>query len=143
LRKHALPDCNLENDLGLQERELMMQITGSQERLDYPTEKLKLSNGCEVEVYLIPDEDKQKVLDSLYPFNDQPSLDEERIDLHTGRTFKVREFIVTREGNGNFLVTPYYAEKGGTVLDWVAPDNDGSGKNLKESPVISVGIVRK
>ena len=143
MRKHALPDCNLENDLGLQERELMMQITGSQERLDYPTEKLKLSNGCEVEVYLIPDEDKQKVLDSLYPFNDQPSLDEERIDLHTGRTFKVREFIVTREGNGNFLVTPYYAEKGGTVLDWVAPDNDGSGKNLKESPVISVGIVRK
>ena len=144
LRNHELiPDCNPSNTLGLQERKMLMMITGPQERLDYPTEPLKMSNGCEVERYVIPEEDKQKTLDSLYPFFDVPPLDAVMLDLHTQRTFKVRDYIVTREGNGNFLVTPYYAEKGGTVLDWMTPDNDGSGRDLKESPFISVGTVRK
>ncbi len=71
-----------------------------------------MSNGCEVERYLIPEEDKQKVLDALYPFNDSPKLYDERIDLHTGKTFKVRDFLVTREGDLNCLATPYYAEAG-------------------------------
>ncbi|MBQ7471226.1 MAG: hypothetical protein IJS97_02210 [Prevotella sp.] len=143
LRNHKLiPDFNPSNSLGVQEREMMMQLFGPQDRLDYPTEILKMANGCEVEKYIIPDEDKEKVLDALYPFFDTPSLDADMLDLHTQRTFKVRDYIVTREGNGNFLVTPYYAEAGGTVLDWVTPDNDGSCKNLKGSPIISVGIVR-
>ena len=143
LRNHErIPDYNPSNTLGLQEREMLMQLFGPQDRLDYPTEILKMANGCEVERYIIPDEDKEKVLDALYPFFDTPSLDADMLDLHTQRTFKVRDYIVTREGNGNFLVTPYYAEAGGTVLDWVAPDNDGSCKTLKGSPIISVGVIR-
>ena len=142
LRNHErIPDYNPSNTLGLQEREMLMQLFGPQDRLDYPTEILKMANGCEVERYIIPDEDKEKVLDALYPFFDTPSLDADMLDLHTQRTFKVRDYIVTREGNGNVLVTPYYAEAGGTVLDWVAPDNDGSCMNLKGSSIISVGIV--
>ncbi|MBO4402292.1 MAG: hypothetical protein J5792_01200 [Bacteroidales bacterium] len=125
LKDHSLvPDFNPENSLGLQEREMLLMITGPQERLDYPTETLKMSNGCKVERYVIPDADRQRVLDVLYPFAEQPSLDDVRLDIHTSRLFKVREYIVTREGNGNFLVTPYYAEAGGTVLDWVKPDQD-------------------
>ena len=139
MEKH---DCNRSNTLGLQERMLLLRITGPQERLDYPTETLRMSNGCDVERYIIPDEDRQKVLDALYPFIGRPSLEDTLIDIQTQRTFKVRDFIVTREGDGNFLVSPYYAEKGGTVLDWMAPDNDGSCKNLKGNPIISVGIVR-
>ena len=143
LRNHErIPDFNSSNSLGVQEREMLMQLFGPQDRLDYPTEILKMANGCEVERYIIPDEDKEKVLDALYPFFDTPSQDADMLDLHTQKTFKVRDYIVTREGNGNFLVTPYYAEAGGTVLDWVAPDNDGSCKTLKGSPIISVGIVR-
>ena len=123
LRNHKLvPDFNPSNDLGCQEREMLMMINGPQERLDYPTEILKMSNGCEVEKYIIPEEDKQKVLDMLYPFAGQPALDDELLDIHTNKTFKVRDFIVTREGDGNFLVSPYYAEAGGTVLDWVKPN---------------------
>ena len=124
LKNHGLvPDFNPSNTLGLQEREMLMMISGPQERLDYPTETLKMSNGCEVERYLIPEEDKQKVLDAIYPFNGTPSLDAVMLDLHTRKTFKVQDYNVTREGNGNFLVTPYYAEAGGTVLDWVKPDS--------------------
>ena len=87
-----------------------------------------MANGCEVEKYIIPDDDKEKVLDALYPFFDTPSLDADMLDLHTQKTFKVRDFIVTREGNGNFLVTPYYAEAGGTVLDWITPGSGFSGE---------------
>ena len=118
-------DFNKENGLGLQERVILMAMNGPQEKLDYPTEILKMSNGCEVERYLIPDEDKQKVFDALYPFIGRPSLDDTLIDIHASKTFKVRDYIVTREGDGNFLVSPYYAEAGGTVLDWMNPAHNG------------------
>lgn len=49
---------------------------------------------------------------------------------------------MTREGNGNFLVTPYYAEAGGTVHDWITPQEDEDGKGFKENPVVTVGILR-
>lgn len=119
-------DWNEANDLGLQERQLMMQLTGPQPRLDYPTEIMRMSNGCEVERYIIPDADKQKVFNTIYPFSEQPALEEEMIDIHTNKTFKVNDYIVTREGNGNFLVTPYYAEAGGTVLDWIRPEENNA-----------------
>lgn len=131
-------DYNPANALGLQERRMMMQLFGPQERLDYPTEIMKMANGCEVERYIIPEEDRQKVLDALYPFNDQPGLDDERLDIHTSRLFKVRDYLVTREGNGNFLVTPFYAEAGGTVLDWMMPDKAAEG-----GTVLCIGTVRR
>ena len=53
------------------------------------------------------------------------------------RTFKVRDYIVTREGSGNFLVTPFYAEAGGTVLDWVKPEREDA-----DSLIISIGTIR-
>ena len=68
------------------------------------------------------DEKKEPVLAALYPFIPKPSLDEERIDLHSGRKFKIRDFRVTREGGMNCLVSPYYEEGGGTVIDWVPTD---------------------
>ena len=136
-------DYNEKNWLGAAERLLMMRLTGAQERLDYPTEKLRMANGCEVERYIIPDEDKQKVLDMLYPFAGQPALDDELLDIHTNKIFKVREYIVTREGDGNFLVSPYYAEKGGTVLDWMTPNSEGSCEKLKDNPVIGIGTIRR
>jgi hypothetical protein len=51
-------------------------------------------------------------------------MDEERVDLHSGKKFKIREFHVTREGGMNCLVSPYYEDGGGTVIDWFPPDED-------------------
>ena len=48
-----------------------------------------------------------------------PNLDKVRIDIYTNRRFKVRDYMVTREGNLNVLVTPSYAEADSTVLDWI------------------------
>ena len=145
LRNHALitDDINPANNLGLEERYMLMRIFGPQERLDYPTAKLRMSNGCDVERYIIPNEDKQKVLDMLYPFTNQPSLDEELTDIHAQKTFKVRDYLVVREGNGNFLVSPYYAEEGGTVLDWANKDHDNGCHTFKACSFVINGMVRK
>ena len=134
-------DYNPANSLGAPERRMLMSITGPQERLEYPTETLKMANGCEVEKYNIPEEDKQKVLDMLYPFAGQPALDDELLDIHTDKNFKVRDYIVTREGDGNFLVSPYYAEKGGTVLDWIRL-KDGDNNIDKDGLIIGIGTIR-
>lgn len=92
-------------------------------RLAFPTKPL-IINGIEVEEYIIPDEKKAEVLKALYIFSPVPSLDEEQLDVHSGKKFKVREFRVTREDGRNFLVSPYYEEGGGTVIDWVPPDEE-------------------
>ena len=64
------------------------------------------------------------------------NMDDERIDIHTDNSFKVRDYIVTRKGDGNFLVSPYYAEAGGTVLDWISPNSEDSCEKTKDNPVI-------
>ena len=92
-------------------------------RLPFPTRPM-IINGIEVEEYVIPKEKKDVVLRALYPFHPVPSLDEDRIDIHSGKRFKVGEFRVTREGGCNFLVSPFYEEGGGTVIDWIPPESE-------------------
>ncbi len=87
-------------------------------RLPFPTRMLKVQGGM-VEEYIIPDDRKEEVLRQLYPFEDPPSLDEELYDLHEGQIFKVRDFMVLWEIGHNFLVSPYYASSGGSVIDWL------------------------
>ena len=92
------------------------------ERLPFPTRTVPAVGGM-VEVYVIPDEKKAEVLEELYPFIPVPSLDEEMYDVHADKNFKVKDFCVTREGAMNFLVSPYYFESGGTVIDWEPTDS--------------------
>jgi hypothetical protein len=91
-------------------------------RLPFPTQTVRAVGGM-IEVYVIPDEKKAEVLEELYPFIPVPSLDEERYDVHAEKTFKVKDFCVTREAGMNFLVSPYYFESGGTVIDWLPVDS--------------------
>ena len=86
--------------------------------LPFPLRTVRTSWGT-VGVYEIPEDQKKAVLEKLYPFHPIPSLGRLMEDIHSGKTFRVREFMVTREGSGNFLVSPYYFESGGTVIDWV------------------------
>jgi hypothetical protein len=73
---------------------------------------------------MIPPEKKAEVLRALYPFIPTPSLDDEMFDIHADKKFVVKDFLVTREGEMNMLVSPYYYESGGTVIDWIPPDFD-------------------
>jgi hypothetical protein len=90
--------------------------------LPYPTRRIKAEGG-DVEVYVIPEEKKGEVLKALYPFIPVPSLDAEMLDIHEDKTFKVREFMVLRRPL-NWLVSPYYPNSGGTVIDWWDTEDD-------------------
>ena len=40
-------------------------------------------------------------------------------DLHSGKKFLIKDFRVTWEHGMNYLVSPFYPESGGTVIDWM------------------------
>ena len=90
-----------------------------EERLPYPTKPLIFPNGDIVEEFIIPEEDRELVLEQLYPFSPIPKLTDVVYDLHADKTFVVKDFRVTWEHGMNYLVSPYYPESGGTVIDWV------------------------
>lgn len=88
------------------------------ERLPYHTRPMYFPNGASVEEFIIPDEDRELVLEQLYPFSPLPKLTDVMYDIHADKTFIVKDFRVTWEHGMNYLVSPYYPESGGTVIDW-------------------------
>ena len=110
------------SQLGKYERDLITQIMGLLPKMEFTTHRRRKSDGVMVNVYDIPDDRKEELLDELYPFAPSPSMDDTLFDLHEGRSFKVSDFIVVREDNSNFAVSPYYLHSGGTILDWIPLD---------------------
>ena len=93
------------------------------EKLPYSTKPMYFPDGSSVEEFIIPEEDKEIVLEQLYPFAPLPKLTDEMYDLHANKTFIVKDFRVTWEHGMNYLVSPYYPESGGTVIDWMDEDS--------------------
>jgi len=93
------------------------------EKLPYTTRPMYFPDGSCVDEFIIPEEDRELVLEQLYPFSPVPKLTDEMYDLHADKTFLVREFRVTWEHGMNYLVSPYYPESGGTVIDWMDEDS--------------------
>ncbi len=90
-------------------------------RLSYPT-RIIGSGTVAVEEYVIPEEDKARVLDKLYPFEPVPELTETMFDLHEEKLFQVRDYLVLRGQDMDLLVSPYFLNSGGTVIDWMPRD---------------------
>jgi len=99
----------------------MIRRPKEEPRLPFETKPLTI-NEVEIEEYIIPEDEKQAVLEQLYPFEGVPSLDEKQFDLHAGKIFRVGQFRVTREHGLNFLVSPFYEDGGGSVIDWLPPE---------------------
>ena len=106
------------------------------EKLPYPTHPMFFADGTSVEEFIIPEEDKEIVLEQLYPFSPTPKLTDIFYDLHADKTFVVREFRVTWEHGMNYLVSPYYPESGGTVIDWMdensSADDEDQGDDFDD-----------
>ena len=98
-------------------------------RLTYPTRWIE-TGGDRVEEYIIPEDEKGRVLDELYPFEPVPGLGEQMFDLHEEKKFQVREFRVLRGEAMDLLVSPYYFRSGGTVIDWM-PASFKPGRTLE------------
>lgn len=88
------------------------------EKLPYQTKPPYFPNGTSVEEFIIPDEDRELILEQIYPFSPLPKLTDVMYDIHAEKTFVVKDFRVTWEHGMNYLVSPYYPESGGTVIDW-------------------------
>lgn len=86
--------------------------------LPFPLRTVQTAQGP-VEVYEVPEEQKGAVLEKLYPGHPIPRLESMMEDIHAEKTFRVKEFMVTREGGMNVLASPFYLESGGTVIDWI------------------------
>ena len=112
------------SQLGKYERDTITQIMGLLPKLEFATHRRRKSDGVMVDVYDIPYDRKAELLDELYPFAPSPSMDDAMFDLHEGRSFKVSDFMVVREDNSNFAVSPYYLHSGGTILDWLPLDSE-------------------
>lgn len=106
------------------EKQLLRTVIPETELLPYPTKTLAMSIGPDTQEYIIPEEDKAKVLKDLYPFENAPSVEDRLFCLHEGEYFRVGDFKVIREDNRNYLVSPYYAHSGGMVIDWMPGGND-------------------
>ena len=108
------------SQLGREERKMMLSVTGPQPPLDYPMHLLQMSDGTFTQEYEIPEEEREAVFRKLYLFENPPAMDETILDIHENKRFKASEFRVIREGEGNFIVSPFYPISGGTLLDWVS-----------------------
>jgi len=99
------------------------KIISLDQKLPFPLRRA-LATWGPVEVYEIPEKEKSAVLKKLYPFRSIPALEDVMEDIHAEKTFRIKDFMVTREGTMNVLASPYYLESGGTVIDWFPIDKD-------------------
>jgi len=110
---------NYGEEMSVEEKKILSQLLPEEPCLPYPLRLLPMRSGRPALEYQIPDADRQEIFDHLYPFTDNPSLDERRMDIHANKEFFIRDFKVIRENNRNMMVSPYYATRGGTVIDWL------------------------
>ncbi len=96
----------------------MNRIAHDNELDRFPTRLLEMPGGAVTEI-LVPEDRKAEVLRQLYPFVGVPGLDDEMYDLHEDRPFRVRDYKVVVSDGVHFLVSPYFARSGGSVIDWI------------------------
>ena len=101
------------------EKDMLCLIQDEEEPLDFPLHPLKMAYGPDAQEYEIPNDERENVLQKLYPFTPCPKLTEKRLDIHEQKEFVIQDYRVIRERNRNFLVSPYYPRSGGMVVDWM------------------------
>ena len=92
-------------------------------------------NKEEVTVFRVPDEDKQLVLNTFYPFFPVPKLEDIRFDLHEQKSFKVSDFLLIQIDGLTTLVSPYFFKSGGMVIDWM-DDKESFAKMFSKDEVV-------
>ena len=115
-------DNIMRHEMSLQEKAICLAITGRRPELPYPLKDVECADGTMQRVYDIPAGDKARVLADINPLVDGPGIDDVMFDLHERKTFRVRDFIVIRWGEGNLIASPYFPRSGGMFVDWIPPE---------------------
>ena len=105
------------------EKRILCALVEKSEPLPYPLKTLEMAKGPAEQVYDIPEEDKARVFEEIYPFTPCPDLDDELFDLHEEKLFRFREARVIRCRDRNLLVSPHYAHSGGMTVDFMPKEN--------------------
>lgn len=93
-------------------------------KLDYPA-KTATWNGKEIEEYIIPDADKEKVLKRVYPFLPVPDMTETITDIVASKDFRVCDFRVIRIDDFVQIMSPYFdSNSQGDVSTWFPMDGE-------------------
>ena len=58
-----------------------------------------------------------RLVRSYYPYDISTGINTPMIDLMVYKPFRFHQFMLVYEGESSFLVSPYYLEGGGTVID--------------------------
>lgn len=102
------------------EKKMYKQMAKKEHLLPYPLETITLPNGEEDTLYVIDnEEDRVREAKRLWPFNSDVDADTELFDIHCNRKCTFKQVRILRYGEYNMIVSPYYAQAGGTVLDLV------------------------
>ncbi len=122
-----------EEEMSVQEKDILCTVLPETPPLPYPLKPLDMARGPQTREYEIPEGERDRLLEELYPFF--PPLPPQRrvYDLHQGEYFQAREYRIIRERGRNLLVSPFYPQTGGTVLDWM-PNANTPFQALKVKP---------
>lgn len=115
------------NMMNVPEREVIKQIylfTFSPvfAECKYASHEEVTAKGHHFTVFDIPAEEKEKAFEGLDFFSDR-KMDETLIDLHTSRRFLFRDAIVVKDDELIFIASPYYADGGGTIIDFIKDED--------------------
>ena len=111
-----------QNEWSGSEKAMICMIQEEAPVLPYPLTRVCLPNGTMEDMYNIPEDKVAEVVRSLWPFAPAPAVDKEFVDIHCDKQVKVSELKVIRHNNRNIVVSKYYQEAGGTVMDLVEPE---------------------
>lgn len=117
----STPSFIREQEMSLPEKQLLSLIVNPTPPLSYPVKKMALPGGSYEVEYVVPNKDKDALIKELNPLKNRLSANSTRFCLHQQKTFKLRKCRVIRYNGRNLLVSPWYDQTGGTLLDWVAP----------------------
>ena len=115
----------------IQEKEILAQIVKESEPLGFPLKRVSAEGFEDELVYEIPEDKKLEVLKELWPFVDTPDGDRVFLDIHSGKEVVFKECLVVRSNLRNLIVSPYYFESGGMVVDLISPDSNVCARALR------------
>ena len=122
----------------VQEKDMLLFISRNypkmREKLKF---KLKLIDSRGDAEYQIPAEELGKTLKMISPFDMDFSPDREYLDIHSAKIVKAKDLKIIRSHEINIIVSPFYAESGGTLVDLIDPDRMDENSEILQARTIS------
>ena len=127
------------DEVSIQEKDMLCYLAKDfptmRARLDFKL--VKLGPGTEY-VYEIPSDLKENILNLVCPLAMNFAPGTEYRDIHEDKIVKAEDLMVIRTHDINIIVSPYYLESGGTLVDLVDPISDGeAGYSRNLRPVVN------